>query len=197
VTRLVMIDNYDSFTYNLVQYLGELGAEVEVFRNDAATVDELLARNPDGVVISPGPGEPEDAGISIEMVRACAERGIPLLGVCLGHQSIGVAFGAKIVRARSIMHGKISEIEHDRRGVFEGVPTPFEATRYHSLVIDEASCPEELEITARTADGEIMGVRHRELPVEGVQYHPESIMTREGKSLPKAFLRRCGMSRAA
>ncbi len=197
MTRLVMIDNYDSFTYNLVQYLGELGAEVDVFRNDAATVGELLARNPDGVVISPGPGEPEDAGVSIEMVRACAERRVPLLGVCLGHQSIGVAFGAKIVRARSIMHGKISEIAHDRRGIFEGVPTPFEATRYHSLVIDEASCPEELEITARTADGEIMGVRHRERPVEGVQFHPESIMTREGKSLLMAFLRRCGMSDVA
>jgi anthranilate synthase/aminodeoxychorismate synthase-like glutamine amidotransferase len=188
---VTIVDNYDSFTYNLVQYLSELGAEVDVIRNDVISASELLAREPDGVVISPGPGEPEDAGISIETVKSCAHSGVPLLGVCLGHQSIGVAFGGKIVRARSIMHGKVSEIEHDARGLFEGLPSPFEATRYHSLVISEASCPEELEITARTGDREIMGVRHREYPIEGVQFHPESIVTTEGKALLRNFLARC------
>jgi len=195
--RLLMIDNYDSFTFNLVQYLGELGAEADVVRNDQATVEDLLAREPDGVVISPGPGEPEGAGISIAVARACAERGLPLLGVCLGHQSIGAAFGARIVRARAIMHGKVSVIEHDGRGVFEGIESPIEATRYHSLVIEEASCPDVLEITARTADGEIMGVRHRELPIEGVQFHPESILTAEGKRLLGNFLGGCVEKRAA
>ena len=146
---------------------------------------------PSGVVISPGPGTPKDAGISVDMVKACAERGIPLLGVCLGHQAIGCAFGASIVRARSIMHGKLSEVEHDGEGVFRGIDSPFEATRYHSLVIDESSCPEILEITARTADGEIMGVRHRSCAIEGVQFHPESIMTLAGKSLLQNFLDRC------
>jgi anthranilate synthase/aminodeoxychorismate synthase-like glutamine amidotransferase len=189
--RVLMIDNYDSFTYNLVQYLGELGAEVEVFRNDAAACEDLIARGPAGVVISPGPGEPGDAGISVAMVHACAERGLPLLGVCLGHQAIGLAFGGRIVRARSIMHGKVSPISHDGRGIFEGLPSPFEATRYHSLVIDEASCPAVLEISARTPDGEIMAVRHRERPIEGVQFHPESILTREGKPLLGRFLERC------
>ena len=167
--RVLMIDNYDSFTYNLVQYLGELGADVDVFRNDAAGCDELVARAPAGVVISPGPGEPGDAGVSVAMVHACAERGVPLLGVCLGHQAIGLAFGGRIVRARSIMHGKVSPISHDGRGVFAGLPSPFEATRYHSLVIEEASCPAVPEISARTPDGEIMAVRHRERPIEGVQ----------------------------
>ena len=190
--RVLMIDNYDSFTYNLVQYLGELGAEVDVFRNDAASCDELLARSPRGVVISPGPGEPGGAGVSVAMVHACAAREIPLLGVCLGHQAIGLAFGGRIVRARSIMHGKVSPISHDGRGIFAGVPSPFEATRYHSLVIDEASCPAVLEISARTPDGEIMAVRHREKPIEGVQFHPESILTREGKPLLRHFLERCG-----
>jgi len=189
--RLLMIDNYDSFTYNLVQYLGELGAEVEVHRNDAAPVAELLRDEPAGVVISPGPGDPEGAGVSLEMVAACAERGLPLLGVCLGHQSIGMAFGGRIVRARSIMHGKLSEIRHDGRGVFAGVASPFTATRYHSLVIEQESCPEELEVTARTDDGEIMGVRHRSRPIEGVQFHPESIMTGAGKALLGNFLERC------
>jgi anthranilate synthase/aminodeoxychorismate synthase-like glutamine amidotransferase len=189
--RVLMIDNYDSFTYNLVQYLGELGADVEVFRNDAAACEDLIARGPAGVVISPGPGEPGDAGISVAMVHACAERGLPLLGVCLGHQAIGLAFGGRIVRARSIMHGKVSPISHDGRGIFEGLPSPFEATRYHSLVIDEASCPAVLEISARTPDGEIMAVRHRERPIEGVQFHPESILTREGKPLLRRFLERC------
>jgi anthranilate synthase component 2 len=189
--RVLMIDNYDSFTYNLVQYLGELGADVEVFRNDAAGCEELLARAPAGVVISPGPGEPGEAGVSVAMVHACAERGLPLLGVCLGHQAIGLAFGGRIVRARSIMHGKVSPISHDGRGVFAGLPSPFEATRYHSLVIEEASCPPVLEVSARTPDGEIMAVRHRSRPIEGVQFHPESILTHEGKPLLRRFLDRC------
>jgi para-aminobenzoate synthetase component 2 len=186
-----MIDNYDSFTFNLVQYLGELGARVEVVRNDVEKVDELLERDLAGVVISPGPGEPKAAGISVEMVSACAKRGIPLLGVCLGHQSIGVAFGGEIIRARSIMHGKVSSIEHDGSGVLRGITSPFEATRYHSLVIEKESCPEELVITARSDDGEIMAVRHREFPIEGVQFHPESILTRVGKTLLGSFLESC------
>ena len=195
--RLLMLDNYDSFTYNLVQYLGELGADVEVRRNDVADVDSLLAGDPDGVVISPGPGEPGAAGVSVPLVHECARRAKPLLGVCLGHQAIGLAFGGRIVRARSIMHGKVSAIEHSGVGVFTGVASPFEATRYHSLVIDPASCPEVLEVTARTGDGEIMGVRHREAPLEGVQFHPESILTAVGKQLLGNFLARCGRSRAA
>ena len=189
--RLAMVDNYDSFTFNLVQYLSELGAEVAVHRNDALAVPALLDPSPEGVVISPGPGTPQGAGISVEVVRACAERGVPLLGVCPGHQSIGCAFGASIVRARSIMHGKVSSIEHDGLGVFKGISSPFEATRYHSLVIDESTCPEELTITARSADGEIMGVRHRSRPIEGVQFHPESILTRVGKELLGNFLEAC------
>ena len=168
--RLLMIDNYDSFTYNLVQYLGELGAEVEVVRNDVETVDSLLEREADGLVISPGPGTPDDAGVSMECVRAFAERGTPVLGVCLGHQSIGQVFGGRIVRAGSIMHGKTSRIEHDGRGVFAGLPQPFEATRYHSLVIEDATCPEVLEV---------------------VQFHPESILTGVGKQLLASFLAMC------
>ena len=195
--RVLVIDNYDSFTYNLVQYLGELGAEVDVFRNDAASCDALLARPPRGVVISPGPGEPGEAGVSVAMVHACAARGIPLLGVCLGHQAIGLAFGGRIVRARSIMHGKVSPISHDGRGVFEGLPSPFEATRYHSLVIEEASCPAVLEVSARTPEGEIMGIRHKEFMVEGVQFHPESVLTPEGPALMGNFLKfRHGMRAA-
>ncbi len=189
--RLLMIDNYDSFTYNLVQYLGELGAEVDVVRNDDAEVGDLLSRGVDGLVISPGPGTPADAGVSVAAIGGFASVGIPLLGVCLGHQAIGAAFGARIVRARSIMHGKVSAIHHDGRGVFEGLRQDFEATRYHSLVIEEASMPEVLEISARTPDGEIMGVRHRHLPIEGVQFHPESIMTGEGKALLDQFMARC------
>jgi len=195
--RLSMIDNYDSFTYNLVQYLGELGAQVDVFRNDAIRADELVARRPEGVVISPGPGDPDGAGVSIEAVRACAAHALPLLGVCLGHQSIGVAFGARIVQAASIMHGKVSSIAHDGRGLFQGVENPFIATRYHSLVIAADSVPPELEVSARSEDGEIMAVRHRELPIEGVQFHPESILTRVGKSLLRNFLDRCGVLAAA
>jgi anthranilate synthase component 2 len=189
--RLLMIDNYDSFTYNLVQYLGELGAEIEVFRNDALSVEELLARPAAGIVISPGPGQPADAGISVEAVRACAQRELPLLGVCLGHQAIGVAFGGRIARARSIMHGKVSSIEHDAEGVFHGLTSPIQATRYHSLVIAEDSVPEVLAVTARSSEGEVMGLRHRECPIEGVQFHPESILTKVGKSLLRSFLDRC------
>ena len=189
--RLLMIDNYDSFTYNLVQYLGELGSEVDVVRNDEASVEDLLARDAAGLVISPGPGEPDHAGISIEAVTGFANRGIPVLGVCLGHQAIGAAFGARITRARSIMHGKISQVEHDGQGLFEGLPNRFDATRYHSLVIEESSLPDCLEICARTDDGEIMGVRHREQSIQGVQFHPESIMTGEGKRLLGNFLAHC------
>jgi anthranilate synthase component 2 len=195
--RLLMIDNYDSFTYNLVQYLGELGAEVEVLRNDKAQLDELLARAPDGLVISPGPGRPANAGVTIPAIRAFAEREIPVLGVCLGHQGIGEAFGGRVVGARTLMHGKTSWIHHDERGLFAGLPSPFEATRYHSLVIERESCPALLEIAAWTEDGEIMGVRHRELPVAGVQFHPESILTHEGKRLLANFLVLTGPRRRA
>jgi len=189
--RLLMIDNYDSFTYNLVQYFGELGAEVEVVRNDEADVETLLGRQADGLVISPGPGTPDDAGVSMAAIEAFAAASVPVFGVCLGHQSIGQVYGGKVVRAKSIMHGKVSTVSHDGRGVFEGLPQDFEATRYHSLVIEETSIPESLEITARTPDGEIMGVRHTALPIEGVQFHPESIMTGEGKRLLGNFLARC------
>ena len=189
--RIAIVDNYDSFTYNLVQYLGELGAQVDVVRNDATDAESLLARCPDGVVISPGPGDPDDAGISLDVVRACAGTRTPLLGVCLGHQSIGQAFGGRIVRARSLMHGKVSPISHDGRGVFRALPSPFDATRYHSLVIAEDSLPPVLEVSARTPDGEIMGVRHRKLPIEGVQFHPESILTEQGKPLLRNFLEAC------
>ncbi len=189
--RLLVLDNYDSFTWNLVQYLGELGADADVVRNDVAAPEALLARGAAGVVISPGPGDPKDAGISIPLVRACAAQRRPLLGVCLGHQSIGAAFGARIVRARKIMHGKVSEISHDARGLFRGVVSPFTATRYHSLVIDEGTLPPEFEVTARSSDREIMGVRHRALPIEGLQFHPESILTPVGKDLLRAFLGLC------
>ncbi|HIF93211.1 MAG TPA: aminodeoxychorismate/anthranilate synthase component II [Myxococcales bacterium] len=186
-----MIDNYDSFTYNLVQYLGELGAEVDVVRNDDADADTLLSRAGEGLVISPGPGTPADAGVSVEAIQKFGAAGIPVFGVCLGLQSIGVAFGGEVIRAQSIMHGKVSTVEHDGRGVFRGLPTRFEATRYHSLVLEESSLPDVLEITARTDDGEIMGVRHRSLAIEGVQFHPESIMTGEGKALLGNFLSHC------
>jgi len=195
--NILMIDNYDSFTYNLVQYLGELGAQVDVLRNDVASVEEMLEREARGLVISPGPGRPESAGVSVAAVERFARRGTPVLGVCLGHQAIGAAFGGSIVQARQIMHGKTSQIHHDQSGVFAGLPTPFEATRYHSLVVEPDSCPDALEVSARTSDGEIMGVRHRELPVEGVQFHPESILTHEGKRLLANFLTRCGGERSA
>ena len=191
MVKILVIDNYDSFTYNLVQYLGELGARVDVVRNDVESAAQLAERGVDGLVISPGPGTPEDAGVSVAAVDAFARRGVPVFGVCLGHQSIGVACGGRIVRARSIMHGKISHIQHDGLGVFAGLENPFVATRYHSLVIEESSCPEALEITGRSEDGQIMGVRHRELPVEGVQFHPESIKTEVGHRLLDNFLGRC------
>ena len=187
--KLLMIDNYDSFTYNLVQYLGELGADVDVRRNDAITLEEVAALRPDGVVVSPGPCTPHEAGISVPLIERFAGT-IPILGVCLGHQAIGATFGAAIVRAGRIMHGKTSPIHHDGRGLFRGVPDPFEATRYHSLVIDPATLPATLEPTAWTAEREIMGVRHRTLLVEGVQFHPESILTVEGKRLLANFLAR-------
>jgi anthranilate synthase component 2 len=195
--RIAIVDNYDSFTYNLVQYLGELGAQVDVVRNDALAAAELVAGGADALMISPGPGDPDDAGISLDVVRECARTRKPLLGVCLGHQAIGQAFGGRIVRARSLMHGKVSPVSHDGRGVFRGLPSPFEATRYHSLVIAEETLPAVLEVTARTPDGEIMGVRHRELPIEGVQFHPESILTTQGKPLLRNFLDSLGRRAAA
>jgi anthranilate synthase/aminodeoxychorismate synthase-like glutamine amidotransferase len=187
--RLLMIDNYDSFTYNLVQYLGELGAAVDVRRNDAIAVDEVAALAPDGIVVSPGPCTPRQAGVSVPVIERYAGR-IPILGVCLGHQAIGAAFGGDIVRAPRIMHGKTSPIRHDGRGLFAGLPDPFDATRYHSLVIDPATIPADLEVCAWTAEQEIMGVRHRKLFVEGVQFHPESILTLAGKQLLANFLGR-------
>ena len=195
--RILVIDNYDSFTYNLVQYLGELGADVEVVRSDVETPQALLARRPDGLVISPGPGEPQAAGVTVPVIDLFAQAGIPVLGVCLGHQGIGVAYGGRIARARTLMHGKTSLVHHDGKGVFAGLPQPFEATRYHSLVIEGETCPPVLEVTARTEDGEIMGVRHRTLPVEGVQFHPESVLTPCGKRLLGNFLARCRERRAA
>jgi anthranilate synthase/aminodeoxychorismate synthase-like glutamine amidotransferase len=182
-----VLDNYDSFTYNLVQYLGELGAEVEVHRNDAITLDEIAARKPDGIVISPGPCTPKEAGISVPAIQRFAGT-IPILGVCLGHQAIGAALGGEIVRAPRIMHGKTSPILHDGKGVFRDLTNPFDATRYHSLVIERSSLPADLEVTAWTAEGEIMGVRHRSVALEGVQFHPESILTLEGKQLLRNFL---------
>ncbi len=194
---ILMIDNYDSFTYNLVQYLGELGAEVRTFRNDRITVADIEAMAPAGIVISPGPCAPDQAGVSLDVVRDFAGR-IPLLGVCLGHQSIGQVFGGRVVRARQVMHGKTSPIHHDGRGVFAGLPSPFEATRYHSLVVARDELPESLEVSAwtQTDDGdvdEIMGLRHRELDVEGVQFHPESILSRHGHELLRNFLTRAGV----
>ncbi|MGQ9922611.1 MAG: aminodeoxychorismate/anthranilate synthase component II [Armatimonadota bacterium] len=184
---ILVIDNYDSFTYNLVQYLGEMGEELVVYRNDEITVDEIERMAPDRIVISPGPCTPNEAGVSVETIRRLAGK-IPLLGVCLGHQSIGAAFGGEIVRAKAPMHGKTSLIHHDGRGVFTGLENPFVATRYHSLVIRRETIPDCLKISAWTEDGEIMGVRHREFPVEGVQFHPESILTRAGKELLRNFV---------
>jgi len=184
---IVVVDNYDSFTYNLVQYLQELGAEVEVYRNDRITVDGIAARHPAAIVLSPGPKRPDDAGITLETVRAFSGR-VPILGVCLGHQAIGQAFGGRVVGAPTLMHGKTSRIAHDGRTIYRGLPNPFEATRYHSLVVDPTSVPPELEVSARTEDGVIMGLRHRAHPTEGVQFHPESVLTDEGKRLLKNFL---------
>jgi anthranilate synthase/aminodeoxychorismate synthase-like glutamine amidotransferase len=184
---VLVIDNYDSFTYNLVQYLGELGAEVQVVRNDALTVEEVLRLAPERIVLSPGPCTPNEAGICVPLIRAAAGK-VPLLGVCLGHQAIGAAFGGEIVRARRPMHGKTSLVHHTGVGVFRGLPNPLRVIRYHSLVIRRESLPAELEITAETDEGEIMGVRHRHYPVEGVQFHPESIMSEAGMELLRNFL---------
>jgi len=185
---LLVIDNYDSFTYNLVQYFGELGADPQVKRNDAITPDEVEKMKPQKIVISPGPGRPDEAGISMELIRKFGGK-IPILGVCLGHQCMGEVYGGKVVRAGRLMHGKTSPIQHDGKGVFQGLPNPFEATRYHSLIVEKNSVPSCLEVCAETAEGEIMGLRHREYPVHGVQFHPESILSKEGKDLLANFLK--------
>jgi len=185
--HVVIIDNYDSFVYNLVQELGELGANPEVFRNDQITTPELTAMNPDAIVISPGPGRPADAGISKQVIRELGET-FPIFGVCLGHQAIGEVFGGEVIAAPTLMHGKVSDIYHEGQGVFVGLPSPFPATRYHSLVVDSSSVPDVLEVTARTADGIIMGLRHKELLIEGVQFHPESILSPMGPRLLQNFL---------
>ena len=187
--KLLMVDNYDSFTFNIVQYFGELGAEVEVFRNDEITLEGIAARQPDRLVISPGPCSPAEAGISVAAIQHFAGQ-LPILGVCLGHQSIGAAFGGKIVRAQELMHGKTSVIATTQEGVFAGLPEQFTVNRYHSLAIERATCPPCLKVTARTDDGEIMGVRHTELEIEGVQFHPESILTEHGHAMLKNFLER-------
>ena len=185
---LLLIDNYDSFTYNLVHYVGELGAEVVVKRNDALNVQEAMAMNPAGILLSPGPCDPDQAGICLALTEAAAETKTPLLGVCLGHQAIGQAFGGKVVRHSEIVHGKMGMMQHTGRGLFAGLPSPFEATRYHSLVVERESCPDVLEITAELEDGTIMGLQHRELPIHGVQFHPESIASQHGHALLKNFL---------
>jgi len=187
MNKILIVDNYDSFTYNLVQYFGVLGCEVIVKRNDEITVAEAEALAPDRICISPGPGRPENAGISNEMIRALG-RGTPILGVCLGHQCIGAVFGAEIVSAPRLMHGKTSPVRHRGAGVFKDLPNPFEATRYHSLIVDRESLPDCLQITAETSEGEIMGLQHREFPIHGVQFHPESILTGEGMALLRNFL---------
>ena len=184
---LLMIDNYDSFTYNLVQYLGELGADVRVYRNDAITLDEVAAMAPSQIVVSPGPCTPSEAGVSVPLIQRFAGH-VPILGVCLGHQAIGQAFGGRIVRAQRVMHGKLSPVSHDGCGVFTGVPSPFAVTRYHSLAIERDRVPAQLLVTATSDDGEIMGVRHRQWAVEGVQFHPEAILTEHGKKMLENFL---------
>ncbi len=190
-TRVLVIDNYDSFVYNLVQELGELGADPVVFRNDAIDVAGIRAETPDAVLISPGPGRPEDAGVSLAVIRELSGE-LPILGVCLGHQAIGQAFGGDVVHAPTLMHGKTSEIHHGGAGVFAGLPDPFVATRYHSLVVEPSTFPDVLEVTARTSDGVIMGLRHRTMAIEGVQFHPESLLTLEGPSLLANFLASAG-----
>jgi para-aminobenzoate synthetase component II len=184
---ILVLDNYDSFTYNLVQYLGELGAKLEVWRNDKISLDEIARRKPERIIISPGPCTPSEAGISVELIRRFAGE-IPILGVCLGHQAIGEAFGGKVVRAKKILHGKTSEISHDGKTIFRGLPKRFTATRYHSLIVERKSLPRVLEISAETSDGTIMGVRHRKLRVEGVQFHPESVLTGVGMDILRNFL---------
>jgi anthranilate synthase/aminodeoxychorismate synthase-like glutamine amidotransferase len=185
---LLMIDNYDSFTYNLVQYFGELGEEVQVYRNDKVTVEEIQKLNPSRIVISPGPCTPKEAGVSVETIRQFSGT-LPLLGVCLGHQSLAVAYGGEVIRASRLMHGKTSLVKHDGKTIYRGLPNPFEATRYHSLIVNRANLPPCFEITAETEEGEIMGMRHRTLGVEGVQFHPESILTTSGKDLLRNFLK--------
>ena len=185
--KIFLIDNYDSFVYNLYQYLGELGCEISVFRNDRFSLQDLNAVRPDCIVISPGPGGPQDAGLSVPVIKEFSGK-IPILGICLGHQSIGYAFGGKIVRARNIVHGKTSKITHDEKGLFVGIENPVVATRYHSLVVEEESLPREILITAKSEDGEIMGIRHISHPTEGIQFHPESIMTPAGKDILRNFL---------
>jgi anthranilate synthase/aminodeoxychorismate synthase-like glutamine amidotransferase len=194
--RVLVVDNYDSFVYNLVQYLGELGAEPLVQRHDALTVDEAVALDPDAVLISPGPGRPEDAGISSDLIARMAGR-VPVLGVCLGHQCIGQVFGGRVVRAPNVMHGKTSMVTHNDTGIFAGLPNPMEATRYHSLVVERSSVPDVLEVTATSEDGLVMGLRHREVAVEGVQFHPESILTHAGKPMLANFLAQVGRATAA
>ncbi|WP_417269616.1 anthranilate synthase component II [Celeribacter sp.] len=185
---LLLIDNYDSFTYNLVHYIGELGWEAKVVRNDALDVQQAMALNPSGILLSPGPKTPLEAGICVPLVHAAAETGTPLFGVCLGHQSIGAAFGGKVVRCHEIVHGKMGEIKHNGHGVFAGLPSPLKGTRYHSLVVDRATLPDCLEITAELEDGTIMGLKHKTLPIEGVQFHPESIRSEHGHDMLKTFL---------
>ena len=191
MTRVLVVDNYDSFVFNLVQYLGQLGAECVVRRNDEITLDEVRELDVDGVLVSPGPGRPEDAGISVDLVTAC-ESGPPLLGVCLGHQALAVAYGGTVVRAPELLHGRTSEVEHDGAGILRGLPQPFTATRYHSLAVEESSLPPELEVTARSDTGVIMGLRHRDAPLEGVQFHPESVLTQAGHLLLANWLAECG-----
>jgi anthranilate synthase/aminodeoxychorismate synthase-like glutamine amidotransferase len=186
--RVLVIDNYDSFVYNLVQYLGELGAEPVVHRHDALSLDGLQALAPDAVLVSPGPGRPEDAGVSMDAIAAFGEAGVPVLGVCLGHQCIGARYGGDVVRAERVMHGKTSEVSHTGVGVFAGIPSPFTATRYHSLVVDAATVPDCLEVTASTVDGIVMGLRHRDFPIHGVQFHPEAVLTASGHELLRNFL---------
>ena len=194
---ILVIDNYDSFTYNLVHYLLELGAAVEVVRNDALTVAQALAKRPQAVLLSPGPKTPDDAGICLDLIRAAAETRLPLFGVCLGHQSIGQVFGGRVVRAQAVMHGKTSAVSHDGTGVFAGLPSPFEATRYHSLVVHPGDLPDCLAVNATAADGTIMGLRHKTLPIHGVQFHPESIATQHGHALLANFLDIAGIARSA
>jgi para-aminobenzoate synthetase component 2 len=195
MTRVLVVDNYDSFVYNLVQYLGQLGAETVVRRNDEVRLDEV--GEVDGVLLSPGPGTPEDAGASVDVVRECESRGVPLLGVCLGHQAIAVAHGARVSRAPELLHGKTSEVEHAGAGVLHGLRSPFTATRYHSLAVEEATLPAELAVTARTPGGVVMALRHRDKPVEGVQFHPESVLTEGGHVLLASWLGQCGDAQAA
>ncbi len=186
---ILLIDNYDSFTYNLVQYLGDLGADVVVHRNNKITVEESLALKPDGVVISPGPSDPDHAGICLSLIQACADHDIPLFGVCLGHQALGQVFGGKVIRAPEPLHGKVSSIHHKGKSVFKDLPTPFDATRYHSLIVERETLPDTLEITAETEDGLIMGLAHKTKPIHGVQFHPESIATQNGHAMLSTFLK--------